>query len=413
MIMVRALPIVLLSLTCVLPLGAAENIEKLARKCQSGNQQACARLADIAKGGRDPRVRQAALEKLTDQAALAHIAKTDGNPEVRRTAFMRLLAGRVCGAPVGGMAAWRQSEKVYISSHLFFARDVPPEIEARIQKEILGVLESALRALGLTPVAGDHAESVIEIEAFGEAESARYSLSGIGGSRLYTGANWQGAIRLAHDECVYLRTVAYDREPPARVGLHPGESGPTGASEAPFGDAMRDMLVPAVAELAENLGGAADLNRLAKGSNAEVGLAAVRRLADQALLADIAKTASDWRVRGDAVDKVTDQAALADIAKTDPAPNVRRIAVNKLTDQAVLAHIAKSDRYGEVRQAGVWRLTDQALLADIAKSDSQPFVLLAAVEKLTDQALLADIAKTGTDETVRAAAKRRLAELAR
>jgi len=200
--MLRArLPIVLLSLTSALPLAATDNIDKLAGKCRNGNQQACARLAEIAKTSIQPAVRQAAVGKLGDQALLANIANGDADPETRRAAFRRLIAAHACSTPAGSQAAWRRSENVSLSSHLFFAEDVPAKIETRIQDEVRGIVTSALRDLGLTLVAGDTGESVIEVEAFGTAESASYMPGGL----LYTGARWEGAISLRHDGCLYCR----------------------------------------------------------------------------------------------------------------------------------------------------------------------------------------------------------------
>ncbi len=77
-----------------------------------------------------------------------------------------------------------------------------------------------------------------------------------------------------------------------------------------------------------------------------------RQVTDQALLADIAVEAWDWKVREAAVLKLTDQATLARIAVEDKQSDVRDAAVLKLTDQATLAKIAVEYwRYGsDVRE---------------------------------------------------------------
>ena len=53
---------------------------------------------------------------------------------------------------------------------------------------------------------------------------------------------------------------------------------------------------------------------------------------DQALLADIAKTARNWSIRVAAVARVEDQALLSDIAKTDEDCDVRVAAVARVED---------------------------------------------------------------------------------
>ena len=65
---------------------------------------------------------------------------------------------------------------------------------------------------------------------------------------------------------------------------------------------------------------------------------------------------SDWRVRLAAVQKLTDQPLLADIAKNAVEQIVRTTAALKLTDQAVLAEIAKNDFDPLVRAAAAERL---------------------------------------------------------
>ena len=79
-----------------------------------------------------------------------------------------------------------------------------------------------------------------------------------------------------------------------------------------------------------------------KNSDGTVGLAAVRKINDQTLLAEIAKTDSDDHVRKEAVKKLRDQALLAEIAKTSPSwSGVRKEAFSRLTDQA-LAEVANT-----------------------------------------------------------------------
>ena len=131
-----------------------------------------------------------------------------------------------------------------------------------------------------------------------------------------------------------------------------------------------------------------------KNSNSWVRQAAVEKLTDQAVLAEIAGTDGDNDVRKAAVAKLTDQAALAEVAKNIWRPDVQMAAVAKLTDQVVLAEIAKTCSNNDIRQAALGKLTDQALLAEVAKNGIRAEVQMAAVAKLTDQAVIAKVAKT-------------------
>ncbi|MFH1158334.1 MAG: ankyrin repeat domain-containing protein [Pseudomonadota bacterium] len=65
---------------------------------------------------------------------------------------------------------------------------------------------------------------------------------------------------------------------------------------------------------------------------------------------------------------------------------VRKAAVGKLTDQAVLAEVANDDEDWRVRKAAVEKLTDQTVLTKIAKNDKNSAVRIAAEKKLPGSA---------------------------
>jgi hypothetical protein len=147
-----------------------------------------------------------------------------------------------------------------------------------------------------------------------------------------------------------------------------------------------------------------------RGSNINVREAAVAKLTDQALLAQIAQTDSSGVVRDTAVEKLEDQALLAQVAKTDSDAEVRVRAVTRLTDQALLAQVAKTANDAEVRRLALINLTDQAVLAQVAGTDTDAGMRRAAVAILTDQAALAQVAKTDSDAGVRRAAVEKLTD---
>ena len=90
----------------------------------------------------------------------------------------------------------------------------------------------------------------------------------------------------------------------------------------------------------------------------EVALAAVRKIADQGLLAKIAAHGFYLDVRVGAVEELTDQAALGKIAVEAGDADVRKAAQAKLTDQAALAEIATEGKDSTTRRGAVSNLTD-------------------------------------------------------
>lgn len=146
--------------------------------------------------------------------------------------------------------------------------------------------------------------------------------------------------------------------------------------------------------------------------------AAMQRLTDQTVLAELAKSRPyDSIALMEIIEKLTDQSTLADIAQNSGIANVRIAALDKLTDQN-LAHdiftdiIRKSKKVGDVgiRMGAVRILTNQNMLAELAKNDIIYSVRAAAVEKLTDQEALTQIAKYDVMLNVRLAAAKRLTD---
>jgi hypothetical protein len=66
-------------------------------------------------------------------------------------------------------------------------------------------------------------------------------------------------------------------------------------------------------------------------------------------------------------------------------------AVEKLTDQPLLADIAKYDIDRIVREAAIKKLTNQSVLADIGKTDSNSDVRIVAARKLVEFDLKEDL----------------------
>ena len=76
---------------------------------------------------------------------------------------------------------------------------------------------------------------------------------------------------------------------------------------------------------------------------------------DPDVLADLAKTAPDSRVRTEAALRVKDSAVLAEVITKEQDPAVRRTLVARLTDPAVLKDIAKNDPDPTVKETAAAR----------------------------------------------------------
>jgi hypothetical protein len=106
---------------------------------------------------------------------------------------------------------------------------------------------------------------------------------------------------------------------------------------------------------------------------------------------------SDPRVRLEAVRSLADQPILSEIASTDPSMRVALAAVVRITDQASLAKIATlAIRWSSVRIEALKRVADQALLVKVASNDweTSQEVRIAAATCLTDARLQVLLART-------------------
>jgi hypothetical protein len=121
--------------------------------------------------------------------------------------------------------------------------------------------------------------------------------------------------------------------------------------------------------------------------------AAVKRLNDQRLLAEIAGGDGNVDVRSAARERLKtgvatgdNQVVLAEIARSHAVAAVREAAIERLTDQDVLAAIARTDTDSSVRHAAVDCLSGQTVLSEIATADDQSWhVRIAAARKLNDE----------------------------
>lgn len=166
--------------------------------------------------------------------------------------------------------------------------------------------------------------------------------------------------------------------------------------------------------------------------DADVRAAAVRELPEgqQELLAEIARTDDDPRVRRAAVKRLNDAATLAQCVQADPDEGVRNEAMELLLGMAVngqegasalaalealkesrhLVAAAREARLAEVRQAAMGRLTDARSLASLARKSEHPAVRLQALQSIEDPAVLLDLALKSEHKDVALAALDRVSD---
>ena len=100
-----------------------------------------------------------------------------------------------------------------------------------------------------------------------------------------------------------------------------------------------------------------------KHSNPDVRIAAARETGDIEILQKLATVDRDWFVRHRVFDEIRDRKLGTDgvyghLAKNSVDEEIRRKAVKKLKDEALLADIAKNDKFRYVRDAAEHRLDE-------------------------------------------------------
>lgn len=89
-----------------------------------------------------------------------------------------------------------------------------------------------------------------------------------------------------------------------------------------------------------------------------------------------------WKETESAVQVTSDDPrVLAELARTHPDARVRAEAIARVSDSAVLAEIARTEKEPVLRKGAVERIDDEALLGEIAKGDADPAVQAAAAAR--------------------------------
>jgi hypothetical protein len=302
---------------------------------------------------KDPVVRRAAVDKLTDQALLAKIAIEDEDRNVRSAAIARLS-----DAVLAKIAVW-----------------VKPHLTERVADQGL-----------LRRIANEAKEPSVRVAAVRKLTD-------------------QGPLQkiAVEDKDPYVRGTAVaklaDRGLLAKIAIDDKDSHVRGTAAAKISD--QGLLARIAVE---------DKDRHVRNAAAE-------KLSDQGLLRKIAFEAKDSSVRSVAVKKLNDQGLLRKIAVADEDGLVRLDAAEKLTDAELLQRVAGriavegKDRY--LRAIAVSKLTEQGQLAKVALEDMDGYVRIRAVEKLADQGQLVRVGVEANARRIRFFAVKRLIDLAR
>jgi hypothetical protein len=108
-----------------------------------------------------------------------------------------------------------------------------------------------------------------------------------------------------------------------------------------------------------------------------------------------------------AVTRIKDPGVLARVAREAPSECARMAAIEKITDQALLAQIACSDSLQRVREKACRHIHNDGALADVALHGKDNAAVYAA-DKIVDQRQLARVAQEACSASARAVAIKRL-----
>lgn len=134
--------------------------------------------------------------------------------------------------------------------------------------------------------------------------------------------------------------------------------------------------------------------------NNKVRKSAINKISDQLILKELANYDKNSYIREESVKMITDQNILIELIKDAEFTNTKETALSKIEDHNVLVDIAKNYKDIQIRRAAIWKITDQNVLISLAKNDTNNYIRRTAVKKISDQNILADIAMQDNDSEV-------------
>lgn len=156
----------------------------------------------------------------------------------------------------------------------------------------------------------------------------------------------------------------------------------------------------------------ANLGRLAReDADADVRLAAMKRIADPGIAQGLARDDADANVRSQARALWMD--LLTGTHSSAPSLSERLRLLKAQDDNDLITHIARNAREAQMRQAALDRISRPALLFDRALEDADPGIRLGLVDRIEDEAQLARLAERArkSDKQVSRRARERIEAL--
>jgi hypothetical protein len=142
-------------------------------------------------------------------------------------------------------------------------------------------------------------------------------------------------------------------------------------------------------------------------ADTEVRLRVVSRLGSQRILARIARTDPDARVRAEAGRRVVDASVLEALVLAETDPHARLSVIRCLTDVNAIVRLLGAGRLkGEDIAALVEQLHDQQVLSEVARTSRHADVRVEAIRCIRDPRVLEDIVVKDVERDVRVAAAR-------
>lgn len=137
------------------------------------------------------------------------------------------------------------------------------------------------------------------------------------------------------------------------------------------------------------------------GENGDLRANAAEHITNQDVLEAVVTTDPYEQARLSATINLTSQRVLAQVARSG-TQRLRAAALEKLTDPAVLAQIAQDDPSPELRRSAILKVKDVPVLLRIAKNEPDQTTFLTALVNLKDRQSLVDVARTARYKSTRA-----------
>ena len=326
-------------------------------------------------------IREAAVEKISDQDILAQVAIGDGHYCVYEAAVKRISdTSTLAKIATEGRGGWEKALDKLEDEELLSKVAIEGKSEGARKAAVRKLSDEAI--LAKLAIASEHYE--VRLEAVAKLKDEAL-LAGV--ARDGNGSGAEESVRKIKNPSI-LADIA--------------RNGPSLIRRVAARRINDEKLILEIAKTVKHT---------------DVLEAIAPKLKDQALLFEIGRANGIYfgiEIAKLLTDKAAAQSLIAEVMRKDRSLNdgwARMNAVEMLYDQASLIEFAKNDADWRVREKAVSRIDDQVILAEFAGSDTDSSIRTAAVKKLQSKALLESIGEFDSDGSVRYAAKERILAL--